>query len=58
MRKLFTVCAVLAAFSAVHASPVEQQTDFKRCFKRCMKQLDDKEKCEYICDDNIKPAGM
>lgn len=51
MKKYFLIIAVLASFSAVNATPCEQQTDFKRCYKLCMKKIDDKEKCTYICDD-------
>lgn len=58
MKKLMFVFIAALSFSSITALATERRTDFKKCFKACMKHLDDKEKCEYICDDNIKPPGM
>ncbi|QYF91753.1 hypothetical protein KY495_13195 [Massilia sp. PAMC28688] len=55
MKKYLFIFIVIAAMSGVTAYAVEPKTDFKRCFKLCMKELDDKDKCQFICDDNVKP---
>jgi hypothetical protein len=28
---------------------------YKKCFKRCMAEVDDRDKCNYVCDDRIAP---
>lgn len=60
MKRYVALFAVMAGLSAVNASVVEERKQegewsHKKCFKACMKQIDDREKCEYICDPVIDP---
>ncbi|UUZ52642.1 hypothetical protein LP419_25490 [Massilia sp. H-1] len=50
MKKYLAVFLGVAALSAAVAS--EDKVDFKKCYKACMKEVNDKDKCTYICDDS------
>lgn len=46
MKKYLIVFFSVTAFSALTAYAAID----KACYKRCMEKMDDKEKCEKICD--------
>lgn len=48
MKKYIAVFVSLTLLSALTAYAFGIKKD---CYKRCMKELDDKEKCERICKD-------
>lgn len=50
MKKYLAVFFSVAALTSAFAY-AEDKVDFKKCFKACMKEIDDKDKCTYICDD-------
>lgn len=45
MKRLVILFFSMASLSAWAAGALEP----KVCYKRCMDELDDKKKCEYIC---------
>lgn len=49
-----TALSALTAFASANAGN-DKKTDYKKCFKACMKEVNDKDKCNYVCDDNIPP---
>jgi len=51
MKKYLAVFSAVAALSCA-MTYAEDKVDFKKCFKECMKELDNKDKCTYICDDS------
>lgn len=53
MKKYLAVFVAVAALTSVAA----YATDFKKCYKACMKEIHDKDKCTYICDDNAPPKN-
>lgn len=61
MKRFFALCAVLAGLAAMNAGATEEDKNDngtfnpKKCFKLCMKEIDDRDKCTYICDPSIDP---
>lgn len=48
MKKYLTVFCAVAAFSCAAANA--GSAEVKRCMKRCMEKLDQKEKCVELCE--------
>lgn len=49
MKRYILLFVAVTAMSAAYA------TDFKTCYRKCMKKIDDKEQCTFICDDKGNP---
>lgn len=43
---IFVVVGLCASLSAI-----ADTQEYKACMKRCMSKVDDKEKCEYVCEE-------
>lgn len=62
MKKMLLIFAMALASSYSFASysdadvdpPVIKKFDTKACKKRCMEELNDTEKCEFICNRDKK----
>lgn len=60
MKKILLICAMALASSYSFASysdaeaPASKKFDTKACKKRCMEELNDAAKCEFICDRDKK----
>lgn len=48
MKKYWAVFIAVSTFTSAFAF-AEEKFDPKKCFKECMKKLDDRETCTYIC---------
>lgn len=61
MKKYLALFAAVTLLSAITATAAKDEKkgdgsfDQKRCFKLCMKELDDRDKCTYVCDPDIAP---
>lgn len=60
MKKYISVFIAMSAISVLTAFAAadngkDKKTDYKKCFKLCMKEVNDKDKCHYVCDDSIPP---
>lgn len=53
MKKYLAVFVAVTVLTSA-AALAEEKFNAKRCFKECMKKLDDAETCTYICYDSQK----
>ncbi|HEU4776620.1 MAG TPA: hypothetical protein VFS95_07310 [Telluria sp.] len=50
MKKYLAVFLAVTALSSAVAW-AEDKVDYKKCYKLCMKEIDDHDKCDLMCDD-------
>ena len=51
MKKYLVVFLAAAVLSSTFAAAADK-VDYKKCYKLCMKEIDDHDKCDLMCDDN------